>query len=431
MSRSHCTACGTAPSPHIILWIDALLGIAFSRLPSPGRFFLGIISPERLGVFTDRVTAALLCPLAKIGVVHFSADPVSTTSPRTRVLWREAQARGYTMNQIIVFGMPSELLRFKIKHERPNAWRYFSSMPDISLPEERSRGAVDDKAFFKKLLQDAGIPTPRGISCFRTRTALDFLACTHTSMVIKPRMGSRARHTTLDVRTVPDAIRAIRTAKQISPAIMVEEYIPGDLYRATCVGGKLIGVIHFRKPSIIADGTHTAKELLDIHNAHKKHATMTDVADDALFEACLRRQDMTRTTIPDRGVNLLLSEHSERPNGGYFVDCTDAIPADNKMLIERAAHVCGAPIIGFDILSMDLTRPRLETPFSFIEGNCAPFIELHDIPFEGTSRNVAYEVWRLWEETRPSRHTDKKNQQPSEEDQHHARSSRKHEIEKA
>lgn len=410
MSRSPCTACGTAPSPHIVLWIDALLGVVFSRLPSPEHLFSGIISPERLGTFTDSVTAALLYPLEKMGVVRFSPEPILATSPRTRALWREADAHGFAMHQIIVFGMPSELLRVKAKHERTNAWRYFSSLPDIFLPDQRARGAIDDKAFFKKLLQGAGIPTPRGISCVRRKTALDFLADTRSSVVIKPRMGSRARHTTLDVRRIPDAVHAIQSAKQISPVIMVEEYIPGDLYRATCVGEKLIGVIHFRKPAIIADGIHTAKELLDIHNAHKKHPSMTDVANDALFEACLLRQNITRATIPERGVTVLLSEHSERPNGGYFVDCTDAIPTENRTLIERTAKVCGAPIIGFDILSQDLTQPISRMPFHFIEGNCAPFIELHDIPFEGTPRNVAREVWCLWEKTRNASNTDEKKQ---------------------
>lgn len=399
MSRKHpCPYCGDAQASHIFLWWDALTNTLLAKLPAPEYLFSLLISSRTLERLLDTTTAVALSPLNILGIVRFASSPLESTSPRTRALWKAATERGYTMEQVIVFRKPSEVCR--VKRNDTQRWSYFSMLPNLFPDKLIPTADIDDKQIFTRLLASAGIPVPRGEAFLRVTPAVRFFHTLKTPVIVKPRMGSRARHTTLDIRT-PEALhKALRRARLISPWVVIQEFIHGDLYRATCVGGKLIGVVHFIKPSIVADGIHTVKELLAIHNAHKKHPTMTDVKNDTIFHECLRRQGLTEMSRPKHGTAILLAEHSERPNGGYFVDCTGEIPAENKDLIERAAQLTRAPIVGFDILSRDLTISRHEEPFTFIEGNRAPFIELHDIPYEGTPRDVASAVWDLWEQCR-------------------------------
>jgi cyanophycin synthetase len=158
----------------------------------------------------------------------------------------------------------------------------------------------------------------------------------------------------------------------------------------------LIGVVEFIKPSIIADGVMTVGQLLAYHNEHKKFDTITPVKNDAWFVDAIHHQGLTVHSIPEKGRVILLSEHSERPNGGYFIDITDTIPEENKQIIEHAARTTELDVIGFDIISMDLRLPHSTEPFVFIEGNSLPFIELHMEVYEGTPRDTPAAVWGLW-----------------------------------
>lgn len=395
LKHPECIYCGAAQHPHAFLWIDAFINAGLSKLPAPEKLLSSFPPRTILGIFDSALLIAI-APLRFTGLLRFAAEPSETTTARTRSLWDEAKKRGHRLEQAVIFGIRSELCRI----QTDGRWTYFSSVPDIITPQYTPRGNVDDKSYFKSLLARKALPYAQGHSFFTHKAALDYFKSSSNSVIVKPRFGSRARHTSLDIRDQKTFARAIDRAFQISPWCMVEEFIPGDLYRATCVGGTVIGIVHFIKPSIEADGIHSARELLDIHNARKKHSTLTDVKADRLFTECLERQGLRADSVPEKGQNILLAEHSERPNGGYFVDCTDAIPCENIILIERAARATRSPLVGFDIISRDLTLPHTDEALTFIEANRAPFIELHDIPYEGTPRSVAAALWDLWEESR-------------------------------
>lgn len=395
-----CPYCGDAQASHLFLWIDALLHSLISRLPSPEAIALRVVSERVLISILNTATAVAIAPLRLSKALVFVRNPHTGTSGRVRSIWTAARSRGYVLEQAVIIGYPSELCRVR----RKKGWHYFNGLPDILAREYFSIGNIDDKEVFKKALMHEGLPVPRGDTFLRKRAAQAFFQ-TLGRAIVKPRYGSRARHTSLDIREKTVFVRALKRAWQISPWCIVEEFIPGDLYRATCVDGKLIGVVHFIKPAIVADGVHTTRELLDTHNAHKKFPNLTDVQPNQLFTECLERQGLTQESVPEKGRTLLLAEHSERPNGGYFIDCTDEIPDENRVLIEKAARITGSAIIGLDIISRDLTRPHTKERCVFIEGNRLPFIELHDIPYEGTPRSVAAAIWDLWEKSDSKRHS--------------------------
>lgn len=295
-------------------------------------------------------------------------------------------------------GKPLELARAwlpAMTHLKKYQWQYFQSIPLLPSKNFFTAPLIDDKAVLKYLFEANALPIPRGGGVITLSAALKKFHTIGGAVIVKPQSGSRARHTTVNITTEDELVLAFHRAKELCLFVMVEEYIPGTLYRATCVSGTLVGVIEFVKPSVIADGVRTVKELLVFHNVHKRFPSLTHVKDDAWFEDALSHQGYTRESVPPKGTRVLLSEHSERPNGGYFIDVTDRIPSSTKNTIERAAAISEAHVVGFDIISKDLSAPQER--FVFIEANTLPFIELHSIPFEGTPRNVASTVWDSWD----------------------------------
>ena len=334
---------------------------------------------------------------ALLRFVRFADEWDETTTARTKSVWTEAKRRGIRMQEVVIGGLRRDEMRALLP-SRPGGthlrWEYFESLPIPPWLEQEVGPWIDDKHAFKQVFLAHGLPVARGGAVVSFSQARELLRRFAAPVITKPEEGSRARHTTVGIRNEEELREGFDRAKQLCPFVMVEEFIEGTLYRATCVGRRLVGVIQFVKPAVVADGVRSVEELRQYHNAHKRYEHLTDVrADDWFFDA-VKHQGYTPDSVPPSGTTVLLSEHSERPNGGYFIDVTDRIPAATVATIERAAEVCDVEVIGFDIISPDLTDPRAR--YTFIEGNTLPYIEIHDIPYEGTPRNVAGALWDLW-----------------------------------
>lgn len=334
--------------------------------------------------------------LSALGVITYH-DSLYGESDRTRHVWEEAVRRGIPIEQIAIFGRRSEYCRAYVPDSPSSStksWHFFESIATPPWIPMREAQEIDDKESFKRLFVEADLPVAHGYGVWTRAAALRAYRSLRAPVIVKPREGSRARHTSVRIATEAQLLSAYKIAKVICPVVMIEEFIPGILYRATCVNGALIATARLVRPMVVADGVMTAAELRDHYNAHKKFPNLTDVKDDWWFAQAIEHQGYKMHDVPEAGTRITLAEHSERANGGYFVDCTNEIPESTRGVIERAARVAGIPVIGFDILSEDLSEAGL--PFTFIEGNSLPDIEIHDVPYEGARINVAKSVWDLW-----------------------------------
>lgn len=336
-----------------------------------------------------------LCSL--LSIIRFSNDPKLVKSARSKSVWREAHKLGIQIQQLVVFGVRGEEMRALVPTKKGSQtlhWSYFESIPVPPWLEKSPGDWIDDKNLFKKEFEQGGLPIARGRFVTTGEQALRAFREFRAPVITKPRSGSRARHTTVNIQTEEQLLEGFRRAQELCPYVMVEEFVSGSLYRATCVNRKLVGVIQFVKPEVIADGVKTVDELLVHHNANKKFPNLTDVKRDGWYFDAITHQGYTPASVPVAGTHVLLSEHSERPNGGYFIDVTDSVPKETVAEIERGAEVCDVEVIGFDIISRNLLDEKER--FTFIEGNTLPYIEIHDVPYEGIPRNVARAVWDMW-----------------------------------
>ncbi len=81
--------------------------------------------------------------------------------------------------------------------------------------------------------------------------------------------------------------------------------------------------------------------------------------------------------------------------GGSSSEDYEICHPENKAMFEKAAQVLGDPIVGFDFIIPDITRPYTQQRCGFLEANSLPFINLHHDPLLGTPRNVACMVWDM------------------------------------
>lgn len=395
---SDCDFCGAYPVNHPMKYIDSCIGLLPALLaPSPTT-----ATPRFLQIFRSPIVRficrTLITIAAALGLIRFSSVIDDEVTARSRVVWEEAERRGIRMQQLSILGLKRDEMRAWLptrRGSRKRNWEYFESLPIPLWKNQDPASWIDDKRLFKKVFERNNLPVARGGAVFTYRAAkkiYDRLGC---PVITKPRDGSLARHTTVAIATEAELKEGFGRAKQLCPFVMVEEFVVGTLYRATCVDRKLIGVIELVRPKIVADGRMTIEELRQAFNQHKRFPSLTDVKDDSWFRDSIRHQGYKPADVPSAGTLIVLSEHSERPNGGYFIDITDRVPPAHRELIERGAQVCGAEVIGFDLLSQDLTDPSVR--FTFIEGNTLPHIDVHHVPYEGAVQDVAGAIWDMWE----------------------------------
>lgn len=399
-THAQCPYCAHAPVPHWAQWVigtvDALAAMVRAAI---GRGSLRSVRNQYAKATHPVVQAVermVMGTLAHTPLIRASSEITSSEAfptGRLRVIWKEALRRGIPIELLTILGSTTEECRAKIQDKK---WYYFQAIP--VPPWLEPSGWVEDKWEMKRRFAAAGLPVAEGRTVLTESAALRAARELGWPVIVKPREGSRARHTFLNIQDDHSLLGAFRSARQLGAFVLVEKYIPGDTYRATCVNGKLIAVMHFIKPKIVADGVRSCSQLREAYNASIPHAGVSPVADGSWFSLTLSRQGFTPESVPYAGTTVVLAEHSERSNGGINEDVTDRIPSATRATIEHAATLSNCAVIGFDLVSEDLTRisDGSVPSFYFIEGNTLPFIDIHHEPSIGEPRNVAGAVWDLW-----------------------------------
>lgn len=396
--REPCRHCGSAPISHTGAWIESFLGLLLTApihplLHNPSPFFRVEHSPL-VRVFGNFFIETCI----QLGLIRIETDIEKAPSERTKAIWREAKKRGVSMEQLVFLGNPLEESRALLPRNAGSKKRslfYFQSIPIPPWLPDGVGTLTDDKYFFKKTLGAHGFPVPLGEMVRSELGAKKAFALIGAKVIVKPRDGSRARHTSVHLEDEEAVRKAFRIACALSPFVMVEQHIEGGGYRATCVGGVCVAVVRFVRPSVTGDGIHTVSELTQRLNEKNATCGRAPVQETHAWRTALEHQGFTPESVPEVGRVVVCTEHAEvLPNGGFYEDVTEQVPKIRLAEIEKAAALLGLQVIGFDLMSKDLTT--LAEPYFFLEGNSLPFIEVHDNHTNGPARNVAASVWDLW-----------------------------------
>jgi cyanophycin synthetase len=307
--------------------------------------------------------------------------------PTTRALVEEAERRGIPAMRL------DERSLIQFGHGR------FQQRIRASITGRTSFVATElasDKNLTKKLLDESGIPVPRGAVVRSEEEAVRAARRLGYPLVTKPLDGNHGRGVTIGI-IEEDQLRfgfreALGQAK--GRDVIVEQFFPGNDHRILVVNGKPVAVAERIPAQVVGDGVSTIRQLVEEVNRDPRRGdghenVMTRIRIDSLVEEFLSRSGLTPDSIPEADQVVQLRATANLSTGGTAVDRTNEIHPDNADIARRAALVIGLDVCGVDFVCPDIGRSIRETGGGVIEVNAAPGLRMHLEPSEGAPRDVA------------------------------------------
>lgn len=385
-----CADCGNSPVNHFEQYVSNTLAVwtAASSYTRKGVFSALVQLGE--SVF-DVLEQGLLRTLGVMPFVSYSSQVEGASTYRSQVVWEEAARRGIEMQQLCVFGKPTEIYRARIADQ----WFYFQSLPIPPQKKGKNVSWLDDKYLLKHFLASQNIPAPRSISVRTEKEALRAFDFIGGAVVVKPRSGSRGRHTTVFIRTTEELIAAFRSAKRLCAYVVIETYIPGPVCRATLVDGTLAGFFMANPPEIVGDGASSISELIEQKNVVRQ-ARVGPVVLTEEHRRFLKRSGFDEDYVPHKGQRIALTHRTGRLFGGTTRELLEQVHPNVRIALEHAAASLGVGVVGFDVIISDPEHDPQMQQWGIIEANTLPYIDLHYLPLAGKPSAVASQIWDMW-----------------------------------
>ena len=385
--QGKCDYCADAYVPHALSYFEGLVSVLLdSRAGSLTRH-----APDFLKKFVDLIPIFMFHFFAFFGLAKFSTDVEKAKNFRSKLIWEEAVRRGIQMEQVILWGRPLDFYRAKIGGK----WHYFESIP---MPPEYSEMSQnwDDKIILKTEFLKAGVPVPKHFKLpFSFSGAKKIFETMQKPVIVKPRVGSRGRHTVTNIRDTSGLEAGIKIAGQICPHLVMEEHLEGYVCRATLVGGELAGFYRGIHPRILGDGKKTIRELILEKDKNRPERVESVRITQELTDHIARSRFALDDILPS-GEVLTLSHRIGRLFGGATKEMLPELHPSFVPILKNAQQVTGLSVVGFDAIIPDPEKDALSQKWGIIEGNTLPFIDLHYFALEGKPQNIAGMIWDLW-----------------------------------
>lgn len=332
--------------------------------------------------------------LSKLGVGAIVTSHKHETDSRSKVFWQEAEKRGITMYKFAILKSPSAKGIFVAEHN--GQVTVFDILPRPKSSHSPSVAWMDDKGVMRTKFAPQNIPIARGGFAETEKEALALFEKIGGTVIVKPRSGSRSRHTTIHITTREQLIKAFWVAKELSPWVVVEEELHGYVHRVTLVQGKVVGVMRREPPHVVGDGVSMVRQLVEKENLNPARQGplfhLLAIDDEAIAE--LAHQGYAPESVPPAGKLTALGQKVGRGSGGSTTDFTNVLHPENKELFERIGAFMADPLVGVDFIIEDMRKPWSEQlPCGVIECNSLPFIDLHHYPLYGEVVNAAGALW--------------------------------------
>lgn len=336
--------------------------------------------------------------ILKLGVVKkvkmTENDP--NYDARINVVIEHANKINQPIELLKSFNQQTRFISTTIKEEES----YFEILP-TNQAWQSYQIDVDNKIFFKELLVKNGIPVAEGLAFWSKRKLIKF-ADRQLSypLVVKPLSGSLSKHTTCNIRDKKQLIEAFRICKKISPKVIVERYVDGEVFRVTLVNTKIVGACRRVPASITGNGKDSIVTLINQKNKSKidkaKHFNNKQPhkipINQSLVDLLSIQGFNLKSKLP-KNKKVILHSKIVLANGSDIYDVTNNIHQDNIKLFRKISKLCLLPVIGVDVIAKNLSNSYKSQDFAIIEANSLPFIDMHHYPDHGKSRNVAKAIW--------------------------------------
>jgi cyanophycin synthetase len=256
------------------------------------------------------------------------------------------------------------------------------------------------KHLTKRLLDEAGVPVPRGVLVSGVEEALHEARRLGFPLVTKPLDGNHGRGITTGITDEHQLRFGFDLAREHGRRVVLEQFFAGRDHRILVVDGKLVAVAERVPAHVIGDGVHTIAELIEEVNRDPRRGVghervMTRIKVDVHVVDYLARSGLSVDSVPAPGDVVMLRATANLSTGGTAVDRTNEIHFDNAEIARRAALIVGLDIAGIDFVCPDISKSVRETGGGVIEVNAAPGFRMHLEPSEGPPRDVARPVLEM------------------------------------
>ncbi len=352
---------------------------------------LAITSSASWKQTADDVEKILFSLLSFIGIVRFNTDIEKAATGRSKLIWQEAHKRSIPMEQVVIFGKYIDYYHADIRGGK----FYFQSLPIPPWLPQQGYSWIDDKFVLSEKLRSQGIPSPITKKIKTLKEAEAIFKLSTKPVIIKPKFGSRGRHTTTNINTIGELKDAFDLAHEITTSMVIQEHLFGSVYRATVINNKLVGFFRADSPKITGDGLKTVRELVKGKNLTRNERVSEIIINDDLINF-LGRQNYTLDNVLEKGKTVDLSAKTGRMYGSYTEEMLGKVHPKMHEIFRKAGQVAEIPVAGFDLIIPDPTLDPDTQRWGIIECNSLPFIDLHYFALEGPQINLAENIWDLW-----------------------------------
>lgn len=399
---------------HVTLELSALIGrdVCFGRTVragAPGRYDVILERPRDEPAGTAVVAGLLRLALRTVtgvltqagraagrAVLDAELAALAAEYERTRLgvstaaLARAARRRGIPVRRV------GELNLLQLGHgrRRRTVWAAMTDRTSAIGME-----AAGDKMLTKWLLEEAGLPAPRGTVVTTEEEAVAAFGDIGGPVVVKPLCGHHGENVSVELSDAGEVAAAFRAAAVGGGSALVEAYVPGRDHRVLVVGGRVVAAAELSPARVTGDGVSTIAALVAAANAdpargegHDRPLTRMVLGDTE--RAHLWRQGLHPGYVPAAGQVVPLRRNANLSTGGTSRDVTDRVHPDVVRLCLRVART-----VGLDVCGIDLRLPDIGAPLpadaagaGVIEVNASPGLRMHLAPYEGRPRDVAADI---------------------------------------
>lgn len=295
------------------------------------------------------------------------SDPAASMNPYARIIIDEARRRGIGVDVLDADGGVFEL-RFGGRRIRCR-----ESLSDLTTAV--TLAICDDKAMTRRVVSRSGVKVPEQVDA-RDGEAVKALLEKHGSVVVKPARGEQGVGVAVDLRELADVEAAIETASQKSRRVLVESYHEGSDLRIIVIGYKVVAAAIRRPASVVGDGRHSVRELIERQSRRREAATggESSIPVDGETERCVRNAGFALDDVPPSGEGFEVRKTANLHTGGTIHDVTDEVNSELVEAAIRAARAIEIPVVGVDLIVADHKRPD----YVFIEANERPGLANHE-----------------------------------------------------
>lgn len=220
-------------------------------------------------------------------------------------------------------------------------------------------------------------------------------------MVIKPNFSTFSRGAHIGVVDKDQACSiASDLIKTFADGFVVEQQIIGDEYRIVCVEQEFVACTKRERAHVVGDGKHSIQSLIDLRNRESARGPVEDkrftnhpiVVSEKTLQL-LKDDCYTLETILPKGEKCVLTDKITAASGVDYVDYTEVIHPGYVRQCTNFMKEYNAFIIGFDLITPDITKSPAKQTVGYNEFNISPFIDLSENCNVGKKRPISATMW--------------------------------------